>query len=98
MLKGALQLYICKVLQSCEAQSTDHVHTQPGQKGAGRTLLTLALNNQDKPNTVDNTDIIIAYDGDERTSNLQIVSSFKRIDIHQTRLLIAFPFTGSWQC
>ena len=46
-----------------------------GDKGAGRTLLTLALNNQDKPNAVDNTDIIIAYDGDERISNLQIVSS-----------------------
>ena len=35
--------------------------------------MTLAQINQDKPNAVDNTDIIIAYDGDERTYNLQIV-------------------------
>ena len=53
--------------------------TQPGEKGAGRTLLTLALNNQDKPNAVDNTDIIIAYDEDEKTSNLQIVSNLYSI-------------------
>ena len=61
-------------------KDTDHVHTQPGEKGAGRTLLTLAHINQDKPNAVDSTDIIIAYDGDEKTSNLQIVSTFKRFD------------------
>ena len=47
--------------------------------------MTLALNNQDKPNAVDNTDIIIAYDGDERTSNLQIAP------IIQTRLPLPLP-------
>ena len=54
--------------------------TQPGEKGVGTTLLTLAHINQDKPNAVDNTDIIIAYDGDEKTSNLQIVSSLYSTD------------------
>ena len=59
-----------------------------GDKGAGRTLLTLAHINQDKPNAVDNTDIIIANDGDEKTSNLQIVSSLYSTDF----LHIQTPF------
>ena len=48
---------------------------QPGDKGGGRTILTSTMINQEMPNATNNTDIIIAFDGDERTSNLKIVSA-----------------------
>ena len=58
--------HIFKIKQAVKhSPLTMYIHNQD-KKGAGRTLLTLALNNQDKLNAVDNTDIIIAYDGDER--------------------------------
>ena len=76
------------------------MHTQPGEKGVGRTLLTLALNNQDKPNAVDNTDIIIAYDGDERTSNLQIAPIQTRLPLPPTLYYpergLTEPIVNSW--